>query len=272
MTWHVDDEAAVRYVERRLDGTSAASVESHLVACDACRSRVNGHVDDELLNSVWVSLTDVIDRPVANPLEQLVRTFGCSETTSRIISATSRARWSFLFAVGVSIALALLAAGSGDDQPFGLVLLVAPLGPLMATATAYGRWSDPASEIAVTTPTPALRILLARTLASVVPAVVLTAVAVPWLAGRGWLAIAWLLPALALCAGALALSSWVGIERAAIACALVWIAPAIVLRVPIERMIGWFAGPAQIMSLVTVAIAGAVVSVRRDQFEHMEAW
>ena len=167
MTWHVDTEAARHYANRRLDSTAAASVESHLLACDVCRAKVGNEVDDGVLSFVWSEITDALDRPRLGWAERLLRRLGCSDTTSRIVVATTAARWSYAVAVAMSVAMAIMASRSGDDRSFEAFLMLAPIGPLVATAGAYGRWIDPAHALLSTTPTSTLRIVLIRTVASV---------------------------------------------------------------------------------------------------------
>ena len=271
MTWHVDEPSAARYAARGLDATSAASVESHLLVCDRCRAAVGGEIDDVLLDSVWIALTDALDQPVVGAFERVLQRAGCSDATARIVAATARARWSFLLAVVSSLLLASIAAQSSSERYFGLYLIVAPLGPLVATAGAFGRWSDPAYVLVATSPTSSLRILLVRIVASVLPAIALTALSVPWVVDRGWLAIAWLLPSLALAAGALALSSWVDIERAAIGLGLAWLVPPMLLRLPVHRMLELLGTPTQVLSVLALVTAAGVVMARRDTFDHREA-
>ncbi len=267
MTWHVDEMSAKRYVARRLDGTSAASIESHALVCDECRTRLGQQVDDVLLDSVWLALTEALDRPDASPIERALQRIGCSDVTARVVAATSRQRWPFVLAVAISLSMSLVAIQSSYEDFFGLFLIIAPLGPLVATASSFGRWSDPAYEITVMAPTPALRILLIRIAASVVPAIALTALSVPWLLDRGWFAIAWLLPSLALSAGALALSSWVDVERAALGLGLMWLALPTMLRLPVARLIDLFGAPVQVVSAVVAATAVVVVATRHESFD-----
>jgi hypothetical protein len=80
-----------------------------------------------------------------------------------------------------------------------------------------------------------------------------------------------LLPSLALAAGALALSSWIDIERAAIGLGLAWLVVPILLRMQLHRALELFGAPAQLISLVVLAAAVGIVTTRRDTFDHWEA-
>lgn len=270
MTWHVDEQSAQRYVARRLDSTSTSSIESHLLACDRCRATVGGAVEDDLLAFVWSEISDALDRPRLGWAERTLRWLGCSDTSSRIVAATTRARLSYVIAVAISVAMALVASWSGGDVAFSAFLMLAPIGPLVATAGAFGRWADPAHVVLSVTPTSTLRIVLIRTAASVVPAIALTALSVPMLLDRGWLSVAWLLPTLALTLGALAMSSWVDLEIATMIVVGAWISTPILIRVPRRELLDAFAGQIQFVS-IGIAIAGALTMVvRHTTFEYRE--
>jgi len=270
MSWHVDAVTAHRYASRRIDPMTAASVESHVMMCSGCRALVGDAVDGPVLDAVWTALTAQLDQPGVGHVERALVRVGCTEATGRIIAATSRARWSYLLAVAFSLLLAVIAARTSYEAYFGAFLIIAPLGPLMAVAV-VGRWSDPLYEVTQTAPTSWLRILLVRTGAAVTPALVLTALSIPWLLERGWLAAAWLLPALALALGALALSSWMSIEAAAMSIGGSWAAVLVGLHLPVVELLDLFAGPLQVVAL-TVVVGSVVVTVlRRSSYEYREA-
>ena len=216
MTWHVDAMTAAHYSVGATDAADAASVEAHLMACDECRTVMNAYADDAVLAAVWADVNDTLDAVHLGWIERALRAVGCSDVTSRIVAATTRARWAYVFVVAFNVFVAFASAQSVDsDAVFLVFLLLAPLGPLVAVAGAFGGWADPCHAVLRTVPTSTLRLTLVRTVAGVVPALVLTAAAVPWLADRGWLAVGWLLPALALAVVTLALSTWIDVERAA---------------------------------------------------------
>ncbi len=271
MTWHVDEESAQRYVARRLDTANTSSIESHLLACDRCRAAVGGAVDGDVLSFVWGEISDALDRPRLGWAERTLRRLGCSDTTSRIVAATTRARFSYVIAVAISVAMAAVAARSGGNQAFGVFLVLAPIGPLVATAGAFGRWADPAHAVLSVTPTSTLRIALVRTAASVVPAILLTALSIPMLLDRGWLAIAWLLPTLALALGALALSSWVDLEIASLIVCGLWLSMPFLIRVPGGELIDVFGEQIQIASIAVAAFGTLTMALRRSNFEYGEA-
>jgi hypothetical protein len=102
-----------------------------------------------------------------------------------------------------------------------LVLLLAPLAPLPGVAVAWSRRADPAWELVAVTPAAGLTMLLRRTavvLAVMVPALALAGVGTP-----ASLALM-LLPALAFTAFTIALGGLLGVRRAAMGVAAVWVA------------------------------------------------
>ena len=271
MTWHVDEESALRYVARGLDAASTSSIESHLLACDRCRATVGGAVDDDLVSFVWSQVADALDGSQLGRVERTLRRLGCSDTTPRIVAATTGARFSYVIAVAISVAMAVVAGHSRGDQAFVAFLLLAPIGPVVATAGAFGRWADPAHAVVSVTPTSKLRIVLIRTAASVLPAIVLTALSVPVLLDRGWLAIAWLLPTLALALGALALSSWIDLEIASLIVCGLWLSMPFLIRVPGGELIDVFGEQIQIASIAIAAVGTLTMTLRRGNFEYWEA-
>ncbi len=274
MTWHIDDFAATRYLAGQLDSTGAASVESHVLVCVRCRTdlaAVVGEIDAMSLDVAWSGIVDRLDRPSLGWVERSLQRLGCSDSVTRVVAATTRARLSFLVAVSITLYFALIAARSPDQRYFEMFLVIAPMGPLVATAGAFGGWSDPVRELTGTVPTPSLRILLIRVAASVVPSLVLTAASIPWLIDRGWLAAAWLLPSLALSLGALAMSSWVGIEVASLLIGGVWVMIPLTLRFPVSELLELLGRPTQLASLIVIAVAITITLSRRDAFDYREA-
>ncbi|WFB11617.1 zf-HC2 domain-containing protein [Streptomyces sp. LX-29] len=110
-----------------------------------------------------------------------------------------------------------LAYGADVDGVRPLLLALAPLLPPAGVAMSYGPSADPAHEIALASPSGALRLLLTRSAA-------VLAVSLPLLTAAGAVvpdgpgvpgAAAWLLPGLALTLGCLALGSYLGCTAAA---------------------------------------------------------
>jgi hypothetical protein len=274
MSWHVGQGTATQYAHQQLDPVSTASVEAHLLECADCRGLVGAEassVGASALDALWDGIVDAIDQPRTSWAERLLRRAGLADTTARLVAAAPRAPLAYALAVGLSLLLAYVAAESSYDDLFGLFLLVAPLGPLVATAVSFSRFTDPAFELLGTVPTSPLRVLLVRTVAAVAPAIVFTATSFVWTVDRGWLAAAWLLPSLALCATALAISTWVAIERAALAVGAAWLVAPLVIRIHARALLDAFAGVIQIGSAVALAAAVVVVVARHSVIEYREA-
>ncbi|MFI2369068.1 hypothetical protein [Streptomyces sp. NPDC018833] len=172
-----------------------------------------------------------------------------------------------------------LGYGAGYQGARPMLLLVAPLVPLAGVGLSYGRHTDPLYEIALSTPSGGLRLLLARTavvLAAGVP--LLTAVGAllpPGAGGPG--AAAWLLPGLALTLAALALGSYVGCRTAAAALGVGWlavvVAPVLAAMPPeiADRLAHVVGGPATQSAWGGAAVlCVALLSLRRSSFDHLE--
>lgn len=276
MTWHVDTTSARRYAERRLDPVGAASVEAHLEQCATCRDVVGGALtgdDVAVLDGVWAALTERLDEPRLGWMESVLRRVGVGDVTARVIAATGGARRSYAIAVLASLVLAIVASRSPYDGVFALFLVISPLGPVVVTAAAFSMRRDPTGQLAASLPVPSLRTLLVRTVAAATPAVVLTASSVPWLLDRGWLAVGWLLPSVALVVAALALSSWMSIEAAASAVAGGWLTAVLGMWawMAAPDLVDALTGPVQAGSLVAVAVGAAVMIVRRSAYDYRRA-
>ncbi|GGZ31076.1 hypothetical protein GCM10010387_26050 [Streptomyces inusitatus] len=177
-----------------------------------------------------------------------------------------------------------LAYGVGYDSTRPLLLALSPALPLTGVAMSYGRYADPLHEIAASTPSGGLRLLLTRTAA-------VTLVSVPVLAAAGALLpppatevlkvpgpAAWLLPSLALTLAALALGSFVGCRYAALAVAGVWAALTLAPRpgkpgLPffVTELPEWVSGPSpQTCWAAAAVVCAGLLAVRRSSFNRLE--
>src|SRR5262245_64285605 len=105
MTCHVDTATAASYSARYSDALVSASVEAHLLVCEKCRAMVNTRVDTHVLDEVWRGIEDALDAPRPGWVERSLLAAGCSERTGRIVAATTRARWAYLFVVAFNVAI-----------------------------------------------------------------------------------------------------------------------------------------------------------------------
>ncbi len=237
------------------------AVESHLESCASCRGRLVDSVARRspetmsLLSHVHAGLTTKVARSAQMPVR---RTPGWA---ARWAPPGLWARLAMTVLV-LAAALGLDLAGRSSAFP-SLVLLVAPVAPLLGVAAVWSVGLDPAHELVVASPRAGLYMVLRRTLAVLV-------VVIPTLTVAGWLAGAspsrWLLPCLAFTAGALALGELIGLRLAAGALALAWtagvIAPSVLnARSPLilePSSLPYWAG--------LIAVIAVALVLRRDAY------
>ena len=222
MTWHADTAVLDRYARGQLDDIDAASVEAHVTRCSQCRQTVAAHVNHRALAEIKLGLDERLDAPRPGWVVRWLTVIGVPDHDARLIAGSLSLEASWCAASLVAMCFALLAATAGSSRAsLGLFLVVAPLVPLAGVALAFGRRVDPTFEIAQSCPMPTIRILLVRALAIVgltVPVLVVLSLAFGTV-----LAFAWLLPAIALAAAALAAGTWVRLTHAAIGLTALWV-------------------------------------------------
>jgi hypothetical protein len=233
------------------------ALEAHLEACAACRARLAEAVEREspdtvaLLARVHVRLDAEVAKSARMPARRPLR-----------MRLPGRALWwapppllprlaMTVLVVGVALGLDL-----ADSRLPSLMLLLAPVAPLLGVAAAWSRGLDPAHELTCASPRAGLSLVLQRTLA-------VLAVVIPVLAAGGLLVevspARWLLPCLAFTAGALALGGLVGLQRAAVGLALGWVAvvvaPSLITaRTPVLLAPASLPGWAGLIVVVVVAL------------------
>jgi len=145
MSWHVDDTMIERYAAGRLDAANAFSVEAHLLDCDDCRARTVPLADAAWLEAVWAGVQELVDTPRLSPVERLLLRLGVREHVARLLAATPSLTLSWLSAVALCLAFAVVAAHESERgaAPF---LALAPLLPLAGVAASYGPWLDPTTR------------------------------------------------------------------------------------------------------------------------------
>lgn len=234
--WHVDGELAARYAAGTAAESDAWSLEKHVEACGACAAAVSSAVragpeTGPLLASIRAA---VLERAVQEPRESVgsrayadngtgpaIGTSTGAGTSATVagagttgvpprLSRAARVVWAagpalrgawLVALVVVALGAVALSYGAGLGASVRPLLLVtAPVLPLAGVALSYGLHADPLYEIATSTPSGGLRLLLTRAaavLAVSVPALTLAGAVLPVEAG-GPGAAAWLLPGLAL--------------------------------------------------------------------------
>ncbi|WP_405892671.1 zf-HC2 domain-containing protein [Streptomyces sp. NBC_00104] len=199
------------------------ALEAHLEGCPVCRDRLSAATATApavaaLVATVW---SDLEPRLAATPT--MPRRRRRSARLSRWLTPTM-APWLAMVMSVTLLALLLDLADSGTGYGSGqvsLVLLLAPVLPVLGVAASWSRGLDPAYELTASVPRAGLPLVLRRT-ASVL------AVVVPALLAGGWVTgvttAQWLLPCLAFTSTTLALGGVVGVTRAAVALVVVWAA------------------------------------------------
>jgi hypothetical protein len=221
--WHVPGPVLQRYAEASaLTAAQATSVEAHLDECAHCRGRLVPAADTDLLARIGTGL-----------FEQTEHTPQFRRPRRRWITFTAGVPSAWLLAIlAVSVTAGLLDPLLHIDDPLrpSLLLLLAPVLPLAAVAAAWSPRVDPMHELSASTPAAGLLLLLRRTVVVLVVVVLLSVVLSLAVADFG-VAISpaqWLLPALALAAGSLALGSVVQVHRAAIGLSSAWVLAVVV--------------------------------------------
>jgi hypothetical protein len=196
------------------------ALEAHLEACRTCRDRLSAAVAAQvpavaaLVGTVWSDLEPQLAATTPVP-----RRGHRSALLSRWLTPTM-VPWLAMVVSVTLLALLLDLVGTGSGE-VSLVLLLAPVLPVLGVAASWSHGLDPAYELTASVPRAGLHLVLRRT-ASVL------AVVVPALLVAGWVtgvtAAQWLLPCLAFTSTTLALGGVVGVTRAAIGVVAVWAA------------------------------------------------
>jgi hypothetical protein len=223
-------------------------------------------VDRDWLEQSWSSITEVVEPGRPSVVERTLVRIGVPTHVARIVAVSPALRVSFLLAVVLVMAFAVLASGSNPTGgTYRVFLIVAPLLPVAGVALAYGRLVDPVHDLTIASPIDSFRLLLVR--AATVLSVSGTAGLVAWPmvpAPSGLGITAWLLPALALTLVTLAISSRFEVWLAGSLVGGVWVVAMLVTLV--EGMDAFDSG-AQLGYLALSAVAAAAVAVRRDRYD-----
>lgn len=307
---HVGQESAARYADGTASGTAARSLEEHLEICGTCAARVSSAVRARGAAAVLADvraavLTAALAEPggarrtrgageavAAPPIPPIARvpTIAPTPTVARV-PAIARVLWAagpalrgpwLLALVLVAVGAVALAYGAGlGAAARPLLLVTAPVLPLAGVLVSYGRHADPLHEIAASTPSGGVGLLLTRSavvLGVSIPALTCAGALLPASAG-GPGAAAWLLPGLAMTLAALALGSYVGCRAGASVVAAGWAAAVVLPTVGaapggaalVAGASPYFAGPGiQLCWAAGGLVCAALIAVRRRSFDHLE--
>ena len=221
--WHPDEASLQSYVNGDAGMARGASVETHVLSCRSCRAALVPAVAPVRLAAIWETVEDRLDLAGRTWEERLLRRLGVAEVDARVVLAAPTMRRAWWLAVVLALGLAVL-AGRSDPAAGHVVLVLAPLVPVVATGAAYLPRLDPALSLTAATPYPAGRLLLLRSAAVSCAATALAVLACVALPISPSAALVWLLPAAALTAVVVALSTWVESGVAAAASSAGWVA------------------------------------------------
>jgi hypothetical protein len=268
VTWHVHDETLADYQQGRLDPARVMSVEAHVARCDRCRAALP--TDAGWLAARWEAVLDTVEQPALGWAERLLIRAGLPDHRVRLLAATPALRRSWLLANAAVLVFAVLATSlmnSTGPRQLLVFLAIAPVLPVLAVATAYGSGVDPMYEIESATPAAGARLALWRAAAVLVSSVAMCAVAAVFLPATGWSAAAWLLPALALSAGSLALATTIPLRTAAVGLGGCWLAGVTAVAAWLPDLRAAFGPAAQLCYLGGGALAVVALTVRRHRLD-----
>lgn len=262
--WHPDDTVLRAFSDAGIGPVLAASTEEHLLRCAHCRSRLAATLpsaDRVELDGVWARVRSAVEVPAPSRFGGLLRRLGLSAETRQLLAAVSALRRAYLLGTALCLVFTATAATYANVFSVSLFLLIAPLAPVVGVAISYGGDLDPAHELVVVSPYGALRLLLLRSaavIATSVPPAVLAGLLLP---APDWVAVAWLTPAAAGIAVALALTPVFGTTAATGLVCGAWSAPvlaALHARDPLVVL----AAPAQALLIAITVVAALVVAAR----------
>ncbi|MGN6303019.1 MAG: hypothetical protein ACTHN8_18200 [Angustibacter sp.] len=257
--WHVRADHLRDYASRTSDPVVAASTEAHLLRCGRCRTALARLADPAETARRWERLADAVDRPSR-----------AGSALARVAVGTPPLLWAALVSAATSAALPAVASAVHQPRAFALLLALAPLIPLAAVAVAYRHASDPVGEIALATPSAGLRLVARRATTigvGALPAGVLSG----WISGlTPHVALAWLLPGLALAAVVLA-SATTRLDPLDVAAVLggAWAlavgAPGSVRASAAAHLVDAVCAPSTQLTALAVALAAVALTLARRQ-------
>jgi hypothetical protein len=262
MTAHHPGEQLLRRYARGDDDIAADqlwAVESHLETCAPCRGRLT---PDPLADEVWAGLAPLLDQ---TPQMPPARTWRRRLTTW---VSPMAGPWLAMILVVTFVAVVLDRLSAAAPGGISLVLLIAPVLPVLGVAASWGRALDPTYELTAATPRAGLPLVLRRTAA-------VLAVVMPGLVAAGAVTGAalaqWLLPCLAFTAGTLALGGLVGVTRAATTLVALWAVVIVAPTIALSRTSVVLDPAATPVWAALLALGLLVIALRRTAFTRLEA-
>jgi hypothetical protein len=250
-----------------LDEVSLWSLEAHLEMCASCRAQQAALLrreDDAVLGSG----RDLLDR-VARALDEQIAIGPHPAPVERRWAASRRwAAWSLFpwVALTTGVLLAALAlSGAAPHRP-SVVLLIAPVLPLLGIAGTWTRRTDPAWELIAGSPRMGLWLLLRRAAAAL-------AVVIPLLLLASWAGglspALWLLPCLGLVVSTLALGERFGLGPAALGIWAAWTLAVLVPSLVTAEMPFVLEASAAPGWVALILLAASAIAVRARGFDRL---
>lgn len=258
-THHPADQLLRRYEQGDEDiaADQLWAVESHLETCAQCRARLS---PAPVAEAVWADLAPLLDRTPQMPRARpWLRLHGWISPAA--------GPWLAMILLVSAAAVALDRVGVVVGDRVSLVLLIAPVLPVLGVAASWGRALDPAYELAASTPRAGLPLVFRRTAA-------VLAVVVPGLAVSSLLTgvefAQWLLPCLAFTVGTLALGAFVGVTRAAVVLIAAWAVVIVAPTIAFSRTATALGPAAAPFWVALLGVSLVVLAARRMAFTRLE--
>ncbi|GLY47375.1 zf-HC2 domain-containing protein [Lentzea sp. NBRC 102530] len=231
------------------------AVEAHLETCAPCRGRL---APEPIAEAVWAELLPQLDSTPQMPRSR--RRYGWVSPAA--------GPWLAAILLVTAAAVVLDRIGFAVGDRVSVVLLVAPVLPVLGVAASWSRALDPAYELTAATPRAGLPLVFRRTAA-------VLGVLVPGLTIAGLVTdvgfARWLLPCLAFTLGTLALGTLVGVTRAAVALIAAWAVVIVAPTIAFTRTSTAFDAEAAPVWAGVLAVSVVVIVLRRMTFTRLEA-
>lgn len=221
------------------------------------------------LEANWAVIRAELEAPRPRLLERTLRRLGIPAAATRLVVATPALRRAWLAAVAVVVLLGIGAAQPDDPGSLWTFLVLTPILPVLGVALAYGPASDPMYEAQLATPMQGLRLLAVRALVVQVVAVAVGGAVALLTPSIRPMALAWLLPGLALTAAMVAGMSALTPRRAAASTAVAWVLGVVLTGAVTSDQLAAFAPGGQLVMLVVGLVAMLLAYRRRDRFDHL---
>lgn len=271
------------YADGSLAIAAAWSVEAHLPGCPACRAALADCTEAGRLGRNRALLLTRAGLPGDGLLGRVLDRCGVPGHVRVLLAATPSLRRSWLAAVLLVLAVAVgaaqvasvtIGAGTVPPLPSGTdwirlapFLMIAPLLPLASVAAAFSPALDPAYRLASAAPVSKAWLACVRAAAVVAATLAPTALAALALPGPWWLAVALLLPSLALCTAALGLATVVRPAIAIAGVAVGWLVLGTELTVTVRDSAAAYGAAGQLVAAAVLAAGAALFLTRQNKLD-----